>query len=202
MAADPVTDLRDLRVLIPATRRAIDGPQATGSAAPSTTLTDEMVLNIIADATGELILLTAGSLGYTLEVMERDDSYMAPIAWQTDKERTPDIDALITSQAAINYHFRRLVELKSSETMRDKDGEWSYTLSANVLRDWLKELAKFRDEALAALGRVKAPLDTYVSTVTERDRWVARIVEPWVEGIGGLGGATLGDPDYRFGTMG
>lgn len=202
MAADPVTDLRDLRVLIPATRRAIDGPQATGSAAPSTTLTDEMVLSVIADALGEIILLTAGQFGYTLEVTARDDAYLAPIAWQTDKPRSTEADAVITAQAAINYHFRRLSELKSSETITDKDGEWSYSMSANLLRDWLKELANMRDAALNALARMNAPMDTYVSTVSARDAWVGRIVEPWVEGIGGLGGATMGDADYRFGTMG
>lgn len=202
MAADPVTDIRDLRVLIPAARRAIDGPEATGSAAPSTTLTDEMVLNAVADSLGEIILLTAGAFPFELVVTERDDSYMAPIAWQTDKERTPEADTIIVNQAAINYHFRRLTEMKASETITDKDGEWSYTLSANVLRDWLKALATQRDSALAAIRAMNAPLDTYVSTVSARDAWAGQIVEPWVSGHGIMGGTYEGDWDPRFGTIG
>jgi hypothetical protein len=75
MAEGAVTDLRDLRVLIPETRRAIDGPTATSSAAVSASLTDAEVLGLVADATSEAILMTGGStqFGYQLVVVERDE---------------------------------------------------------------------------------------------------------------------------------
>lgn len=196
MAADPVTDLRDLRVLIPETRRAIDGPQATGSASSATTLTDEMVLNLIADALSEVILYTGTAFGYELEVTERDDAYMAPIAWQTDRERDSNANTVIRTQAAINYHFRRLSEIKAQESIRDKDGEWSYSISANVLKAWLEELARMRDRALGALLAANPTLDSYVSHVAARDQAAARAVEPWVEEVGGVGG--MNDVDWRF----
>lgn len=184
-----VTDIRDLRVLIPAARRSIDGPEATGSASVSATLTDDMVLAAVADATAELILMVGPhAFGYTLEVTERDTDYMAPVEWATDKERSPQVDAVIVSQAALNYHFRRLTELKTSETIKDEGEEWTYSISANALATWLKLLTETRDRALDMLITLGAPLDTYVSTVTARDVATARLVEPWVEGVSGIGG--------------
>jgi hypothetical protein len=210
MAEGAVTDLRDLRVLIPETRRAIDGPTATSSAAVSASLTDAEVLGLVADATSEAILMTGGSsqFGYQLVVVERDEFYKAPIAWRTDKERDPYADVVIRAQAAINFFFQKVQNLKVSEEISDEGQTWRYDFSASLVRDQMRFLIETRDRALAMLGALNAPLDSWVSLVAERDLIAARYLEPYVEEVGamvpyaGLGGADSGALDYRFGTIG
>jgi hypothetical protein len=208
MAEGAVTDLRDLRVLIPETRRAIDGPTATSSAAVSASLTDVEVLGLIADATSEVILMTGGSseFGYQLVVVERDEFYKAPIAWATDRERDPYADVVIRSQAAINFFFQKVQNLKVSEEISDEGQTWTYSYSAQLVRDQMRFLVETRDRALAMLAAMNAPLDSWVSLVANRDKMAAIYLEPYVEEIGapvpytGIGGG--GDFDYRFGTIG
>lgn len=183
-----VTDPKDLRVLIPQARRAIDGPTAMSSAAVSATLSDDEILAAIADAAAEVILLTGGFFGYQLIATERDPVYMAPVAWATDKERNTNADTVIVIQAAINYHFRRISELKTSEEISDEGQTWNYSMSAQVFRDYLANMSSMRDVALTAIKAQGAPLDTYISFVQTRDLATARIVEPWVEGTPGIGG--------------
>jgi Lon protease-like protein len=210
MAEGAVTDLRDLRVLIPETRRAIDGPTATSSAAVSASLTDVEVLGLIADATSEVILMTGGSseFGYQLVVVERDPFYQAPIAWRTDQERNPQADVVIRAQAAINFFFQKVQNLKVSEEISDEGQTWNYSYSAQLVRDQMRFLVETRDRALAMLAAINAPLDSWVSLVANRDKMAAVYLEPYVEEIGapvpytGIGGGTGGDFDYRFGTIG
>jgi hypothetical protein len=210
MAEGAVTDLRDLRVLIPETRRAIDGPTATSSAAVSASLTDVEVLGLIADATSEVILMTGGSseFGYQLVVVERDEFYKAPIAWRTDQERNPQADVVIRAQAAINFFFQKVQNLKVSEEISDEGQTWNYSYSAQLVRDQMRFLVETRDRALAMLAAINAPLDSWVSLVANRDKMAAVYLEPYVEEIGapvpyvGIGAGTGGDYDYRFGTIG
>jgi hypothetical protein len=206
----PVSDLRDLRVLVPAARRAIDGPTATWDGAVSATLTDVEVLGLVADATAELILNCQGdqAFGYQLQVVSRDPYYLAPNAWQTDAQRSTAADAAILSQAALNYYHFLIRNLKISESMKNESVEWEYALSANVMAAWLQYLIANRDKAIAALQIINVPLDTYISLVAERDRMAAAWLEPWVQEIGapvpyaGGGGSGPLDYDWRFGTFG
>lgn len=205
-----VTDQRDLRTLIPACRRAIDGPMTTSPAAPSATLDDPQVLALIADATAMLILQTQGNeaFGYQLIPTARDPFYQAPIAWMTDKQRVPAADAAILSQAALDHYFWTIKLLKVSETMKNEAVEWEYNLSANVIASWMKYLIDNRDKAIAALQVINAPMDVYISLVAERDRLSAAWLEPWVSEVGavvpyaGGGGSGPLDFDFRFGTYG
>jgi hypothetical protein len=66
-----VTDARDVRTLIPRVRRALDGPAATSPLADASTLTDDEVTAVIADAIADILLYTGGStvFGHTLEVV-------------------------------------------------------------------------------------------------------------------------------------
>lgn len=213
---DPVSDIRDLRVLIPACRRAIDGPTATASGSVSATLDDQGALSLLADATAELILNTASmdgtdqnAFGNQLIVVERDPLYMAPVAWMTDVPRSTAQDAAILSQAALDHYFWFLKGMKTSETMKNEAVEWTYTiLSPNVLLAWINYLIGNRDKAISALQSINVVLDTYVSLVAERDRLSAAWLEPWVAEIGapvpyvGGGGSGPLEYDYRFNTWG
>ena len=205
-----VTDIRDLRVLIPACRRAIDGPQATSPDSPATTLRDGEVLGLVADATGMLILQTQGeaAFGCQLVVAGRDPYYKAPNAWATDVPRPPAVDAAILSQAALDFYYFSMRQFKVSETVKNEAVEWTYTHSASVIAGWMQYLRDNRDRAIAALQVIDAPLDRMVSLVAERDFYAAAFLEPYTSEVGapvpywgGPGVMSLGY-DFRFSTFG
>jgi hypothetical protein len=205
-----VSDIRDLRVLIPACRRAIDGPLATAPDAPAATLDDRAVLALIADATAELILYTQGNdaFGYQLLATARDPFYMAPVAWATDRQRVPAADAAILSQAALDHYYYAIKLMKVTEGMKNEAVEWSYSLSATVIASWVQYLIANRDKAIAALQVMNAPMDAYISLVAERDMMAAVWLESYVPEVGapvpyaGGGGSGPLIFDWRFGSFG
>lgn len=205
-----VTDIRDLRVLIPPCRRAIDGPSALASGSVSATIGDDEVLALTADATAELILMTHGNdaFGYQLVVTARDPYYMAPVGWMTDQPRVAAADSAIVCQAALNFYFDKIKNLKVEEGIKNESVEWTYSRSANVIAAWLKYLIENRDRAIVSLQSINVPMDTYVSLVASRDRQAAAWLEPWVAEIGapvpyaGGGGSGPLEYDYRFNTWG
>ena len=173
-------ELNDVRVLIPQTRRALDGPTATSSASVSSTLDDEQVKGLIADAIAEIIFFTGGLFGHELTVAERDEVYNAPTEWTVDPPLEPHEAVVITSQAALTYFFHYLRDMKVQETIRDEGQEWSYTLSTSVLRDYLKYLAALRDKALE---QVQEPMPVaFINLLHERDAAVAMAIEPYFYG--------------------
>jgi hypothetical protein len=196
----PVADLRDLQVLIPQVRRAIDGPHAMSSASVSSTLNDGEVLALAADATADVILMTGGaaSFGYKLIATERDSNYLAPIAWETDTERTVEADRVVVAQSALNFFFHKFRDLKIKEDIADEGESWTYELSGPLIRDQLRLLQAARDKALEMIALEHHALDTYVSFVAERDLLTARFVEPWVGEVGGQSPS----PGYGLGEGG
>lgn len=185
----PVTDLRDTRVLIPRVRRGLEGALGTGSAAASASqFTDDQANALIADAIADCILHTGGLFGHNLVVTEREaEGYLSPIAWIVDPEMTEDEISIIVAQAQLNYFFFTLKDLKVSESINDEATEWSYSLSANALTEYLKHLRKTRDEALERVKDAAAPVEAWESFLAVRDSWTASMIEPWTGGFGGGG---------------
>lgn len=174
------------------------------------TLDDTQIYGLIADALSTAILNTGGSyaFGYQLVVTGRDADYGAPNGWATDQPLAPEAETVIVSQAAIDYFFFQLRDMKISETTRDEGQEWQYTKSAQLLKDQLALLRDQRDRAIQVMQSLSvAMLDTYISLVGERDKLAAAWIEPWVQEIGApvpyVQGADTGwIVDPRFYTQG
>lgn len=193
-----VSDRRDVRVMIPRLRRAVDGPAADSPAAPSASLTDDQLMQCAADALADVILFTNSVFGKALQVTEYDDFYQAPCEYQTSEELSLDEQSVIIAQAALNYHLNFLRDLKISERITNDAVEWEYSLSANTLRDHLKALQDRRDKALEAIMATEnINLDGYASFIAVRDSATSAAIEPWVV-ENGFGGATLGDTRPGF----
>lgn len=188
----PVTDLRDTRVLIPRTRRALEGIEAAGSGFDATTFADEAVNAAVADAIANLLLHTGSFFGKTLEVVERDVNYMAPIAWRTSAELTEPEASLVALQAALDHVYLTLVATKTSETIRNEGQEWSWSISAQVLAERLKGLRADRDHAIEILSSTGYATEAWVSFIEARDSYVSALIEPYTSGSG-RGGQLL-DP--------
>lgn len=192
----PVTDLRDIRVMIPRVRRALDGPEATGSAAVSAKLSDEQVTAVIADAIASVIFYSSGAFGRKLEVLERDSNYMAPIAWQTSEQLTEDEQTVIVAQAALDYFFNSLTTLKTTESLKEADREWSWGTSASAIAERVKELRAQRDRAIELLTSQNVIAEAWVNTLAVRDSYTDMLIEPWVAtgGLLPLGGMEFDPP--------
>lgn len=187
----PVTDLRDTRVLIPRIRRAIEGAGVTAKA-----LEDEAVNGLIADAVANVILFTGGLFGHQLNVLERDDTYLAPTAWQVDPALSEAEGSLISIQCQLDYLYQDLKSTKIQETIRDESSEWTYSLSATALTEILKSLRAQREEALQQIAEANGAMDAWVNTLYVRDQWTDSLIEPYAI-QGGVGGQTLNNP-YEF----
>lgn len=189
---EPVTDLRDTRVLIPRLRRALDGPTAMSSAAISSTLSDEQLNAIGADAIGEMIFYSDSLLGSKLEVAERDPVYQGPVAWRTEPALTEMQVACIVSQAALTYFYNKLAPGKTAEGIKDEATEWTWEISPQAIVERLRQLKADRDRAIENLVEGGWEFDvSWVSMLAVRDKWTSALIEPWVEGPG-LGGINDG----------
>jgi hypothetical protein len=187
----PVTDLRDVRVLIPRARRALDGPEATGSASVSAKLGDDQLTAVIADAIADVIFYSSGAFGRKLEVVERDPNYLAPVAWRTSEALSEDEASVIIAQAGLNYFFNALSTMKTGETLKEADREWTWNISASALAERVKELRAQRDKAIDLLTSQNVIAEAWINTLAERDAVTDFLIEPWAY-EGGLGGLQLG----------
>lgn len=186
---DPVSDIRDTRVLIPRVRRGLEGAGVTKETAA---LEEEAVNAVIADAVANIILFTGGLWGHQLEVTERDPCYMAPVAWLVDPELTEPEGGLIVIQAQLDFLYNDLKATKVSQTIKDEATEWTYALSASAIADLLKGLREQRDKLIAEIAQAEGNLDGWVNLLHERDAWTDTLIEPWT-GLG-LGGQEFFDP--------
>lgn len=195
----PVSDLKDIRVLIPRMRRALDGPQATSSAV-SGTMTDEQVGNTVADAIAAVIFYSGGGWGRQLLVTARDENYMAPIAWETDEALSEPEATVVVAQAALDHFHNSLSSLKTSEHIVNEGEEWQWQISAQAVAERIKQLKALRDEALAKLEASNRPSEAWVNTIAERDAATDLLIEPWVtQGPWGVSGGQVLVDDFGFG---
>lgn len=190
----PVTDLTDIRVLIPRARRAIEGPGASGTDPTGGSLNDEQVTALVADAVAEAIFYTDGMFNVMLEVTERDPNYMAPVAWKLSRELSEPEQTVIMAQAALNYIFSTLSTTKTSETFKEADREWSYGLSANALQERVKTLREQRDKALELITTTSVVAETWINTLTVRDAYTDALIEPYLTSGGYLPSGQEFDP--------
>jgi hypothetical protein len=153
----------NIRVLVPRVRRAVEG---VGQVA---LLTDEQIKDLIADALATVILHTGGVFGKQLLVAERDPVTNVPVEYETSESLTLPEGSVVAYQAAIDHFFFALRDLKVQESIRDEGQEWTYTLSATLIRDHLRYLQEQRDRALNEVGPTPV---AYVDFLHERDRYV------------------------------
>jgi hypothetical protein len=151
----------DTRVLIPRVRRSVEGLGAPEK------FTDDDINFLIADSIADVILYTGGTFPKQLLVTDRDGTTNTPTEYATSDELTWAEESMIASQAALTAVYAQLSELKTSETIRDEGQEWSYTLSATLLRDRILQLQKARDDALEIIA-------SYTSSVAFIDLWHER----------------------------
>lgn len=177
----PVDDERDIRVLIPRVRRALDGPHATSSAAASSNFTDDEITAQIADAIAEVIFFAPDGFGKQLEVTERDPNYLAPIAWQTSEPLTDAEATVIVLQAALNNLYYGVASMKSSERIRNEGEEWEWSVSASAVAERVKALQRMRDEAIERLTAIDSHgMHAWINTLAVRDAYTDSLIEPWV----------------------
>jgi hypothetical protein len=151
----------DTRVLIPRVRRAVEGvgkPQQ---------FSDDDINFLIADSIADVILYTGGVFGKELLVTARDATTNTPTEYATSEPLTFAEESMIASQAALTAVYSQLSELKIAETIRDEGSEWSYQLSATLMRDRIAQLLRARDDALEVIAG-------YTSSVAFIDLWRER----------------------------
>lgn len=173
---------QDVAELTPRVRRALEGPVPLIVGA----LTDDQILALTADAIADVILFTSGQWDHSLIVTSRDGTTNYPDGWAVDPELSSAEESMIAAQAALTYFFHGFKDQKVSERIRNEGQEWEYTMSANLLRDWITMLKEQRDMALATLKATSPVLARYASILQVRDSLASAYLEPWVGG--GLGG--------------
>lgn len=173
---------QDVAELIPRVRRAVEGPVPLVTGA----LTADQILALTADAIADVILLTGGQWGHELIVTTRDPMTNVPTAWAVDPELSSAEESMIAAQAALMHFFHAFKDQKVTERIRNEGQEWEYSMSANLLRDWVALLKAQRDAALESLKATHPVLARMVSILHVRDSLAAARLEPWVGG--GLGG--------------
>lgn len=182
-------DLTDLRVLVPAARRAMEGPY--GPPAGKAALSGEQVYQAVADACADVILYAGTLFGHELKVKARDPLVGFPTQWQTDTELSVWEGAVIVNQAALDYFFHLFRDFKTSETIQNEGTQWTYELSAGVIKNYLDSLRDNRDKAIAALRLHHPVLDRYASNIRVRDQATVAVIEWWDNVSPGLSGGGL-----------
>ena len=182
-------DLFDLKVILPRARRKVEGPW--GNPNGRSPIPDGELYNMIADAVGDTMMLAGSWWQNQILVKSRDALAGFPTAWTTENQLTEWETAVISAQVALNYYYFLFRDMQISQTIKNEGSEWSYTLSANVIRNYLESLRDERDKAIAGL-RVNIPvLDRCASNIRVRDQATVAVLEWFDINSPGLSGSGL-----------
>lgn len=183
-------DLTDLFVLVPRARRKVEGPWGNPNDRPA--LMDSQLYAMVADACSEVVMLSGSFFHHELVVKSRDPLRGFPTEWQTSEVLSEYEAAIVCAQVALNYYHYLFRDQKISETIKNEGTEWSYSLSANVIKGYLEALIKERDDAIAGL-RINTPvLDRFASNIRVRDQATVAVLEWWDTNAPALGGGMPG----------
>lgn len=160
--------------MVPRVRRAVEGVGA------AEVLSDDALKDLVADAIANVILYSGGLFGHTLIVTDTTGDPAVPSEYATEDALTLPEQSVIAAQAALDYFFHQLANVKVSERISDEAQTWEYTTSANLMRDRIKLLMDQRDRALEQLRGYA--LDSYESFIAVRDLHVSQLIEPYVHG--------------------
>jgi len=91
--------------------------------------------------------------------------------------------AVVICQVGLDYWRFIFRDMRVSESIKNEGTEWSYQLSANVIRDYLTHLQAERDLALKGLRGWHWVADRYASNIRIRDQATVAILEWWSTNI-------------------
>lgn len=181
----------DLRVLVPRARRYCEGPY--GPAPGRQSLSEQQLYEMVADGFSDIIMFAAGLFPRQIEVTQRDARVGFPIAWASDSVLEEWEASIIVTQVALNYWYFSLRDMRTSVTINNEGSEYSYTTSANIIRDYIKSLQSARDTAVETLMSRFPVVDRFVSNLRVRDYQTVALLEWWdtssPPGEFGLGGS-------------
>lgn len=172
-----VADLTDLAVLIPWARRACEGPY--GPPPNYSELADDVLYPRIADACSEIILYSGSLFGHQLNVTARDPLAGYPTQWKTEAVLNQWEGAVVISQVALDYWRFLLRDMRTQVSIKNEGTEYGYTVSANVLTQYIKQLQDDRNRALDGLRFHNPVLDRYASNIRVRDVGTVAMLEWW-----------------------
>jgi hypothetical protein len=179
----------DVRLLIPRTRRALQGPTGSGAV----TLQDSQVRDLVADAIAS-VMWYAPEWGKVLAVKEKDSNDI-PIEYEITPDLTLPEQTVVAAQAALDFFFHEFKDKKTSETIANEAQQWSYQLSAGVLQAQFNALVEARDRALDMIGGGGATFVAFSSFLHARDCEIAAAIEPFTLEAASVGGM---EHDWRF----
>lgn len=180
----------DLRVLVPRVRRYCEGPY--GPPRGRSPLGETQLYEMSADACADIILYTGSLFGHKLVVTQRDARAGFPVGWATERVLEEWEAALITTQAALNYWFFVFRDLRVSQAVRNEGTEVTYSLSVNIIRDYIATLRAARDAAITGLRAHHPVMDRFTSNIRVRDQATVAILEWWDHNSRGVVGSGLG----------
>jgi hypothetical protein len=172
---------QDVGELVPRVRRAIEGPIPLVTGDPEF-VSDEQLLALVADTIADVILLTEGRWGHTLEGIDGPPATQ----WTVDPGLSLEEESLVAAQAALTRYFHIARQAKVAERIQNEGQTWEVQHSAQLLREQYALLKDTRDRALAAVMAAHPVMARYASILSVRDRLGAALLEPWRGG--GVGG--------------
>lgn len=170
--------LKNIRIMEPIVRRALEPGVPSASAAAS--YTADMIRDVTADAFSMIQFAAGPDWPYYISVIERNPTTCFPEEFATNEALPYEVQSLVGIQAALQATLNELTTtLKMRETIKDEGSEWTYEKSVNLLRDKIKALQDDRNEAIRQMQRAVAPLEQFVNLIAQRVPLIDQRIEPY-----------------------